>query len=214
MTEAALIGATGLVGRAVAAQTTRPLTALMRRDDGAWPPLVSALVAAPDAWPQFITTRAPRVLINCLGTTIKLAGSEAAFRAVDHDLVLAAAGAARAAGARHCITVSSVGASARSRNFYLRTKGEMEDGLRALGFERLDIIRPGLLLGQRQGPKRAGESFAMRLSPLTDALMRGGLRRYRSVHADTVAGAILMLAARGGSGVHVHEHDAILALAD
>ena len=214
MTEAVLIGATGLVGRAVAAQTTRPLTALMRRDDGAWPPLVSALVAAPDAWPQFITTCAPRVLINCLGTTIKLAGSEAAFRAVDHDLVLAAAGAARAAGARHCITVSSVGASARSRNFYLRTKGEMEDGLRALGFERLDIIRPGLLLGQRQGPKRAGESFAMRLSPLTDALMRGGLRRYRSVHADTVAGAILTLAARGGSGVHVHEHDAILALAD
>jgi len=117
------------------------------------------------------------------------------------------------------ISVSSVGAKAGSGNFYLSTKGKMEDALAAMGFDRLDILRPGLLLGDRHGPRRTGEAIGMLLAPLTDALMHGGLRRYRSVRADAVARAMLALAAGGGttgggSSVHVHEHDAILSLAD
>jgi uncharacterized protein YbjT (DUF2867 family) len=149
-----------------------------------------------------------------LGTTIKQAGSQAAFRAVDHDLVLAVARAAKAAGARHCISVSSVGASAKSGSFYLRTKGEVEAELRAVGFDRLDMLRPGLLTGQRGGPWRPGESIGMALAPLTDLLMLGSARRYRSVPGASVARAMLRLAELGGSGVHVHEHDAIVQLAD
>ena len=214
MTDMLLIGATGMVGSAViAAADDAPLHVLARRS----PPGVDAsrvTIAPAEDWPAAITGLAPRILVSALGTTIAQAGSQAAFRAVDHDLVLAAARAARSAGTRHMITVSSVGASASSSNFYLSTKGQVEDELAALGFERVDLLRPGLLMGDRQGPRRTGEAIAMALAPLTDALMQGPLRRYRSVRASAVARAVLRLAATGGTGVHVHEHDAIMSLAD
>src|SRR3546814_4503410 len=106
------------------------------------------------------------------------------------------------------------GASAKGGNFYLRTKGEMEEGLRAFGFGRLDILRPGLLMGAREGPARLGEGIAMMAAPLTDALLHGSLRRYRSIPADIVARAMLALAARREPGTYVHENDSIRALAD
>jgi uncharacterized protein YbjT (DUF2867 family) len=208
-----LIGATGLVGGAVAAGPL-PLTILARRAPEGAPPHTEAIVAPSEQWPDVIAARRPAVLISCLGTTIRQAGSQAAFRAVDHDLVLASARAAREAGAAHMIAVSSVGASARSPTFYLRTKGETEDGLRALGFDRLDLLRPGLLTGARAGPSRLGEGLAMLAAPFTDALLHGGLRRYRSIPAQSVARAILALAGQGEPGVHIHENDAIRALAD
>ncbi|WP_033073723.1 NAD-dependent dehydratase [Sphingopyxis sp. MWB1] len=209
-----LIGATGLVGRAVIAAVDRPLDILARRPlagpGGADRPHV-----APSAdWPRIIAELAPDTLISCLGTTLRQAGSRAAFRAVDHDLLLASARAAYAAGARHMIAVSSVGASARSRNFYLRTKGEVEAALGAIGFDRLDILRPGLLTGARGGPRRWGEGLAMHAAPLTDALLRGRLRRYRSIPAERVARAIAALSRCTAPGVHVHENDAMRALAD
>lgn len=209
-----LIGATGMVGSALIAQAgTAPLHILARRapDGGTGHPVT---IAAPDEWAHAITGLAPHTLISALGTTIAAAGSQSAFSAVDHDLVIAAATAARAAGTRHMISVSSVGASGASSNFYLATKGRVETELAALGFDRVDILRPGLLLGDRKGPRRTGEAIGMALAPLTDALMQGPLRRYRSVRADSVARAILALAATGGTGVHVHEHDAIMSLAN
>lgn len=215
MHKAMLVGATGMVGSAVIANAGgRSLTLLARRAMADVPGGCTQIVAAPEEWPARIAAEAPTVMFCCLGTTIRQAGSQAAFRAVDHDLVLAVTGAAKAAGARQLICVSSVGASARSGSFYLRTKGEVEDALRALGFERLDILRPGLLTGQRSGPWRAGESVAMALAPLTDALLLGRARRYRSVSAAAVARAMLKLAETGGAGIHVHEHDAIMTLAD
>ena len=209
-----LVGATGMVGSLAAERLpAASLTILARRHmevaKGA-----ALVVAPPDAWPAAIAAARPDVVVSALGTTIRQAGSQAAFRAVDHDLVLAVARSAHAAGARHCIAVSSVGASARAGNFYLRTKGEVEAALRAMCFDRLDIVRPGLLIGTRSGPPRPGEALAMLAAPLTDALLHGSLRRYRSVRGETVAKAIAALAAVGGIGTHVHEHDAIVALAD
>ncbi len=207
-----LIGATGLVGRGVvAAMDDRPLTILARRAVGGAPD-GHTLVAPPERWADIIAAERPATLICCLGTTIRQAGSQTAFRAVDHDLVLAAARGARLGGARQMIVVSSVGASAKSRNFYLRTKGEMEAGLRALDFARLDILRPGLLTGTREGAPRLGEGIAMMAAPFTNALLHGTLRRYRSIPAATVARAIVRLAGQEDSGVHVHENDAIRAL--
>ena len=150
-----LIGATGLVGRSVIAHAGGlALTVLARRDVDDLPERHALLVAPPQRWPDIIAAERPAVLISCLGTTIRAAGSQAAFRAVDHDLILSAARGARLGGAAHMIVVSSVGASAKSGNFYLRTKGETEAGLRALGFDRLDVLRPGLLTGDR--PDRDG----------------------------------------------------------
>lgn len=210
-----LLGATGLVGKAVAEKLAGgDLVLLLRRAIAGPSPGARTIVEIPDAWPAVIAAEAPAIVINCLGTTIKQTGSQAAFHAVDHDLVLAVASAAKAAGARHMISISSVGASARSRNFYLRTKGEAEEGLFALGFDRLDIMRPGLLTGERQGPPRPGENMAMLAAPLTNALLHGGLRRYRSIAADTVATAIVALVKEGGAGTHMHENDAMHRLAD
>ncbi len=210
-----LIGATGMIGGAVIAQAgALPLTILARRELDELPEQHALLVAPPERWADVIAVERPRVLVSCLGTTIRQAGSQAAFRAVDHDLILSAARGARMAGATQMIVVSSVGASAKSRNFYLKTKGETEDGLRALGFERLDILRPGLLMGQRPGPQRLGEGIAAMAAPLTDALLHGSLRRYRSIPGETVARAIVALAGNPQPGVRIHENDAMRRLAD
>ena len=215
MSDALIVGATGLVGSAVIeAFGDRSVTIVTRRPVEGLPPHHAERVAPPNNWPDIIAAEKPAVLICCIGTTIRQAGSQAAFRAVDHDLILAAARGARQGGTPHMIVVSSVGASAKVGNFYLRTKGETEDGLRALGFDRLDLIRPGLLLGDRPGPPRLGEGLATIAAPLADALLHGSFRRYRSIHDATVAAAIVKLAGQGGSGVHIHENDAIRALAD
>jgi uncharacterized protein YbjT (DUF2867 family) len=215
MPDVLIVGATGLIGRAVIERFgSNPVTVFARREVEGLAAQHKQLVAPPERWPDMIAAEKPAVLICCLGTTIRQAGSQAAFRAVDHDLVIAAARGARAGGTPHMISVSSVGAAAKSGNFYLRTKGETEDDLRALGFDRLDLIRPGLLRGDRPGPQRLGEGIATIAAPLTDALLHGSFRRYRSISGATVAAAIVALATQGGSGVHIHENDAIRALAD
>lgn len=98
---------------------------------------------------------APEVAFCALGTTISKAGSQQAFRAVDHDAVLEFAKAALSAGARCFAVVSSLGADPRSRIFYNRVKGETEADLRALGFASLIIAQPSLLLGDRAEPRPA-----------------------------------------------------------
>ena len=215
MSDALLVGATGMVGGAVIAQAgDRSLTILVRRELGGMRDQDALLVAPPERWADIIAVERPPVLISCLGTTIRAAGSQAAFRAVDHDLIVSAAKGARLAGTRQMIVVSSVGASAKSRNFYLKTKGETEDALRTLGFERLDILRPGLLTGARAGPKRLGEGIAIAAAPLADAMLHGSLRRYRSIAGTTVARAIVALAGIAQPGVRIHENDAMRRLAD
>lgn len=148
--------------------------------------------------------------ISCLGTTIRKAGSEAAFRRVDRDYVVAVACAARAAGARQFILVTSV--SAGGQGFYLRVKGEAENAVRAIGFERLDLIRPGLLLGSRP-ERRPGEQVAQRLAPFLDYVLRGPLDRYAAIGADVVAAAIAQLIGTATPGVHVHGNRELRALA-
>ncbi|TPE59067.1 NAD-dependent epimerase/dehydratase family protein [Sandaracinobacter neustonicus] len=150
--------------------------------------------------------------ISALGTTMATAGSEAAFRAVDQHAVLAFARAAHAAGCGHFLSVSAVGADAGSRVFYSRVKGEVEQELATIGFDRIDIVRPGLIIGPR-AERRPFEALAQRLAPLFDPLLMGGLSRYRSIRAEDVAAALARLAGRGGAGVHVHEYAALAALA-
>lgn len=214
----ALVGATGLIGRTVIARAVGRqryrLTAIARRETalpaGA---RMEMLVADTSHWTEAIASSGADALVIALGTTWRAAGKEeAAFRAVDHRLVLDCAESAKRAGVRQCIAVSSVGASAASRNFYLRVKGEVEEALGKLRFERLDILRPGLLRGKR-GELRPAERIAMLASTFTDLLLHGQLSKYRSVRASTVADAILALAAEKAGGRFVHEHDAIVRAA-
>jgi uncharacterized protein YbjT (DUF2867 family) len=152
--------------------------------------------------------------VSCLGTTLEVAGSREAFIAVDRELVLRLARLSFELGARRAILVSSIGASRQSGNFYLRIKGEVEDAMGEAGFQRLDILQPGLLLGER-GEVRRGESIAQTLAPLYNPLLRGAkLRRYRAIPALAVARAIVKLTDETTPGQFVHQHDGIVALAE
>lgn len=211
-----LIGATGMVGEAVLEQAQRAglcLSYLARRAavNGAGH---NGVVADSAHWPQHIAAIQPDIILSALGSTIKQAGSQAAFRAMDYDIQIHAARAAKAAGARQMVVVSAVGASADARNFYLKTKGEVERDVAALGFDRLDILRPGLLLGDRNGPRRWGESVMMMAAPLLDQLMVGRLARYRSVLATDVAAAMLHLARQSDGGQFRYDSDQIGRLSD
>jgi uncharacterized protein YbjT (DUF2867 family) len=126
-----------------------------------------------------------------LGTTIKVAGSQEAFRAVDYDAVVALAKAAKAAGASRLGVVSAMGANPRSNVFYSRVKGEMEDALSALGFETLVIVRPSLLAGDREAlgqPLRSGEKIGLSVTRWLGPLIPAN---YRSIDVKAVARALL-----------------------
>ncbi len=134
------------------------------------------------------------VAVSCLGTTMRQAGSKGAFRAVDHDAVVAFAAAARARGARRFLLVSSLGASARSRNFYLRTKGEAEEALARLGYPQLTILRPSFI--DDQGARREfrlGERVGLPLARAAFAVL-GRRGRYAPIAADDIASALVRLA--------------------
>jgi uncharacterized protein YbjT (DUF2867 family) len=213
-----LAGASGLVGHSVLAQLLRQpvdLHLLLRRplaDLPARPRLHTHLLdfalldAMADALP------APQAVYICLGTTIAVAGSQAAFRSVDFDAVLAVARSARTAGASRCAVVSALGADANARVFYNRVKGEMEQALTVLGFERLVIARPSLLVGERTAlgqPRRAGEIWGERLSrPLLPLIPA----RWRPIAAERVARALVLEMAQAGPALAVLESERLQSL--
>jgi uncharacterized protein YbjT (DUF2867 family) len=143
---------------------------------------------------------APDVAVCSLGTTIKKAGSKEAFRAVDHDAVLAFAKAAKAAGADTFVIVTAHGADAGSTIFYNRVKGEIEAALEGLGFTSLAIARPSLLLGDR-AENRPGEKIAAAAARLLEPLIAGV--RIRPIEGEVVARAVLAMAKNPEPGVRV-----------
>jgi len=188
--DALLAGTTGLIGSALAAQWPGPgtLHCLVRRPWRASGPRTRILEVDYRHLPPLPPARQAYC---CLGSTIKAAGSQQAFRAVDLDAVVAFARAAQAAGVRRLAVVSALGASPGSANFYSRVKGEMEAALAALDFETLVVARPSLLVGDRSAlgqPSRPLEQLAQWLSaPLASVLPRV----WRPIPAAAVARALL-----------------------
>ena len=210
-----LVGATGLTGRALIEQAVGRsdvrIIAMARREmklpKGSRMVMV---VSEPAGWAEIIASSQASVLVCALGTTWRKAGrDQAAFRAVDFDMVVACARAAKAAGTEHMIAVSSVGANAAARSYYLRVKGEMEMALGKVGFRRLDILRPGLLLGTRVNDRRPAERLAALLSPILNRLLHGKHRQLRSIAADKVARTIFALVKERAAGRFVHDNDAM-----
>jgi len=150
----------------------------------------------------------------CLGTTIKRAGSQEAFRRVDYDYVVELARAGLHAGATQFLLVSAIGADPASRVFYSRVKGEVEAAVRQLSppYRGVQIFRPSLLLGER-AEVRLGERIAMLLAPILSLALVGQLRRYRPIRAATVARAMVQIAKEAPRGPNVFEHDAMIAAA-
>jgi uncharacterized protein YbjT (DUF2867 family) len=201
-----LVGASGLIGGLLAARLKgQTLTAIGRR---AVPGIADQRIAPVVEWPALVAALKPDVAISTLGTTIRVAGSQDAFAAIDHDAVVAFARAAKDAGARQFIMVSSVGAGGAS--FYLKTKGRAEASVRALGFARVDIFRPGLLLGDRAGDARPVERLFAALSPLTNRLTPRAFDQYRAIAADDVAAAMARVIGATADGVFIHHNREML----
>jgi uncharacterized protein YbjT (DUF2867 family) len=212
---ALLAGASGLVGRALLAQLLdddqATVHALLRRevaDLGASPRLHRHLIdfARPGRLP-----RADELYI-ALGTTIKVAGSKAAFRAVDFDAVVNVARAARDVGVERCAVVSALGAHPASKVFYNRVKGEMERALRELRFERLVIARPSLLAGAREAlgqPTRLGERLTLGLLAPVTRLIPASVR---PIDAAVVARAMRLALRTEGLSLQVLESGALQTL--
>jgi uncharacterized protein YbjT (DUF2867 family) len=154
---------------------------------------------------SFAALPAPQRAFIALGTTMAQAGSQAAFRAADFEAVVTVARAARERGATHCGLVSAMGARAGSVVFYNRVKGEAEDALMALGFERLVIARPSLLDGDRESldqPHRGGEAWTLRLvRPIAGLIPR----RWRPISPQRVARALRLALDQPGPAVQVLE---------
>jgi uncharacterized protein YbjT (DUF2867 family) len=207
MSTALLVGASGLVGRELLAQLLDggvTVHAPLRRAVADLPG--SALLhpmlidfAHPPALPQV------DALYIALGTTIKVAGSEAAFRAVDFDAVLSIAKAARGAGVKRCAVISALGADGQSSVFYNRVKGEMEAAMSTLGFDRLVIARPSLLGGARKAlnqTPRWGEQLSLKLLAPVSGLIP---LAWRPIQAAVVARALLRTLPNAGPAVQVLE---------
>jgi uncharacterized protein YbjT (DUF2867 family) len=200
-----IAGASGLVGREIlqgllADDSVQAVHSLGRRElDLQHPKLTQhrvdfskALPALPSVGEAFVA----------LGTTIKVAGSQEAFRAVDYDAVVAVAKAANAAGATRLGVVSAMGADKRSSIFYNRVKGETEEALSAMSFGTLVIARPSFLAGDREAlgqPLRGGEKLAMNVSRILAPLIPDN---FKSINASAVARALLEAVPRS-TGKHV-----------
>ena len=186
-------GATGMVGKEIlegllADQTVAAVHSLGRRAPAIQHPKLTAHVVDLAALPSL--PRADEVYL-AVGTTIKIAGSQAAFRAVDHDANLAVATAALAAGVRRAGLVSAMGANSSSGIFYSRVKGELEDALSRTPFEGVVIARPSMLVGNREvlgQPTRRGEVLAEALGNVAGFLIPAN---YKPIKASAVAKALL-----------------------
>jgi uncharacterized protein YbjT (DUF2867 family) len=152
-------------------------------------------------------------LFCCLGTTIKKAGNKENFRKVDFDLPLELAKIAAKNQFQNYLVVSSIGADANASNFYLRTKGQMEQEVMKQDIPSISIVRPSMLLGPRQ-EFRFGETAGKVAMKLINPLMFGRFMKYRGIHANDVAKAMLTLATQSTKGANIFESDELQRIAN
>jgi uncharacterized protein YbjT (DUF2867 family) len=219
MTErtALIAGATGLVGghcltELLGDHRYSKVVALSRRKLGRTHDKLETLVVDFDDLRKHRDALGADDVFLCLGSTIKKAGSQRRFREIDYGYNLAVAQAAQLAGARQVLLVSAVGATPRARTFYMQVKGELEAAISVLPYRSHHVFRPSMLLGDR-AESRPLESVGSVLTRVAAVAMIGGLRRYRPVHAETVAQAMVAAAIKADPGSHVYRWPEMLKLA-
>ncbi len=200
---AVVIGATGLVGKALVAMlTTSPhyskIVTITRRQVDYDNDRVENHVVDFAQLAEHSELFHGDVLFSCLGTTLKQAGSVAAQWIIDYDYQVAAATLACSNGIPHYLLVSSSGANCASRSSYLKMKGELDNAVKAMTFERISIVKPSLLLGDRD-QTRLGENLASVILPTLCRLP--GLKRYRPIKGEQVAERLLQLSIAQGTGI-------------
>lgn len=214
MKTAIIIGATGLVGSTLAKQILEnpeysKVTLLLRKPlDLQHPKLTQEIIDfdKPDS-----TKIIGDDLFCAMGTTLRKAGSKQAQYKIDCTYPFEMGKIAKTNGVKQYILVSSIGSDANSSSFYLRTKGDLEQKIKALGFENFISVRPSFILGDRQ-EFRLGEKIGIVLAKVISPLLIGSLKKYRGIEAAQIAKGMQVLANKGLKGVHFIESDALAEL--
>ncbi len=211
--KAIVIGATGLIGKELVRQLLAKeefdqVVTLVRKPSGVTHKKLEEVVIDFDEQSSYSKYLTGDVLFCALGTTIKKAGSQTAFRKIDYQIVVDFASLAAKNGVKRFSVVSSLGSKLDSSNFYLRTKGEMEKAIASLSFESIYIFRPSLLLGERQ-ETRTGEKIAEFLFKIIGFVFVGKLKRYKPVQGATVAKAMINHSISGKPGFNIVESEMI-----
>jgi uncharacterized protein YbjT (DUF2867 family) len=215
---ALIVGATGLVGKHLVEQLCNnpaynSVTAIVRK------PLQYSHPKLTQETVDFNNLESSRSLINAqdvfctLGTTIRVAGSQEAFRKVDFDYPVHVAEIALANGAEQYFIVTAIGADARSAVFYSRVKGEVEEKIASLGYRTFATFQPSFLLGTR-AEARLGEELGIIAAQILGFALIGPLKKYRAIKAETVARAMMLEALKNQAGKRVLESDVIQEIAD
>ena len=192
-----VVGSTGLIGRSLVHQLIEggePVMALTRGDQITSNSILEYVKVNFDALELNSELFSDiKDIYICLGTTIKKAGSKETFQKVDIQYCIDVAREAEKNGVRNLSIITSVGSDSRSSNFYLKTKGLIEEQISDLDFDSISIHRPGLLIGSRK-EARAGESIGQTLYPfLVNPFLMGSLTKYRSVDSEVLAKAMIRL---------------------
>ncbi|MBT4974444.1 MAG: hypothetical protein MUR28_03085 [Candidatus Thioglobus sp.] len=206
-----IVGSTGLVGGnviKVLSNKKQRAVALTRRSIPNLPPNITEMIIDFDAFEKNGSLPSCNNVFICLGTTIKTAGSKENFRKVDIDYCLSIARKAKESGAETLSLISSIGANSSSKNFYLKTKGELEESIQRIGFSTVNIFRPSFLVGERS-EKRLAEKIAINLAKIMDLFLIGTASKYRSVKAESLA-KTMVLKADNKSGVNYFYFDDFL----
>jgi len=205
-----VVGSTGLVGKSLVSQlieADQPVRALVRNDQENTNPLLEYLkIDFDNLQLSYEALSDVKDLFICLGTTIKKAGSKEAFQKVDINYCFEIAREAQTQGVRNISIITSVGSDSSASNFYIKTKGVIEEKIAAMDFDSIAIHRPGLLIGPRD-ELRTAELIGQKIYPLLlNPLLMGSLRRYRCINGGSLARAMINLSG-SKEGVNFYYYD-------
>ena len=218
MKTALIIGSTGLIGShlldlLLESQEYEKIITFVKRDSGIQHPKLKQHIIdfdKPDTYKELVVGDD---FFCSIGTTIKKAGSQDAFRKVDFEYPKQFASLAQQNKVNQFLIITSLGADANSSNFYLKTKGEIQDFLKNCAFESISILQPSLLLGNRT-EFRLGEKMGVYFMKLFSFLFIGNLKKYKAIQSEAVAKAMFIIAQKNYKGFQIIESDSIQEIAN
>ena len=218
MKTALIIGSTGLIGShlldlLLESQEYDKVITFVKRDSGIQHPKLKQHIIDFDKPETYKELVVGDDFFCSIGTTIKKAGSQDAFRKVDFEYPKQFASLAQQNKVKQFLIITSLGADANSSNFYLKTKGEIQDFLKNCAFESISILQPSLLLGNRT-EFRLGEKMGVYFMKLFSFLFIGNLKKYKAIQSEAVAKAMFIIAQKNYKGFQIIESDSILEIAN
>lgn len=213
-----IAGCSGLVGSELLnilsnVESVQKIVAISRSPLGRIPARAENIIVNFDHLEKYTKSFQAHVFICCLGTTLKQAGSKKNFETVDFDYCLSFAKIAQEVGAQKLLLITAMGSDPHSLFYYSRIKGRLENEVRRLNIPQIEIFRPSLILGNRK-TKRPLEDFAQKLSPIFDVVLRGPLKKYRSIKAENIAKAMAVASLNFNPGLYIYDSLEIQRIAD